>query len=133
MSRPLILSGGDLAQLSDTDVLQLPDRAITPGDTTPDPGIDGVIVNSSTANVLIRWNEADGVWEEVSGSGGGDGADEVWIGDSPPPDPDAELWIDTDEDPPAEPGIAPVLIIMEGDTVPPETEVGTIVIVVPVG
>jgi hypothetical protein len=130
MSRPLILRNGDLAQLADTDALQLPTRAIAAGASTPDPGIDGVVIYSSVEEALLVWSDTDSMWNELSGAGGGDSADEVWIGGSPPPDDTTDLWVDTDEDPPAL-TFTYVLILMEGDEVPPDTVPGTIVIIVP--
>lgn len=44
----------------------------------------------------------NGEWVPIStGSGGGTGADEVWVGPDTPPSAEAELWYDTDDEPAA--------------------------------
>lgn len=83
--KPVVLVGGNLNELATNDYLGVASLAIAEGATTPDPGITGVLVYSSTTARLMEWSGT--AWKTHT---------RTYVGTSAPSNPAVgDLWVDT--------------------------------------
>lgn len=66
--KPLVQIGGSVQELPSGDAV-LTVLAVSLGDTTPNPGADGVIVWSSVMRKEAVWDAVNGVWEPLYSKG----------------------------------------------------------------
>ena len=60
--KPLVQVGGSVQELPAGDAM-LTSLAINSGDTSPNPGADGVIVWSTTLRTEVEWDAVLGLWK----------------------------------------------------------------------